>query len=116
MACLSRPYHFKFFKGCLPQILLGPLFNTLSHILILKLSVTFSMILLFRRRCLRKHDNLLKTIIIEVQKFCIVGIKGLKRSRLSTVALKKTKSMKPQQTNIINITLKLSLIASLDLQ
>ena len=22
--CLSRPYHFKFFKGCLPQILLGP--------------------------------------------------------------------------------------------
>ena len=22
--CLGRPYHFKFFKGCLPQILLGP--------------------------------------------------------------------------------------------
>ena len=22
--CLSRPYHFKFFKGCLPQILFGP--------------------------------------------------------------------------------------------
>ena len=22
--CLSRPYPFKFFKGCLPQILLGP--------------------------------------------------------------------------------------------
>ena len=30
--CLSRPYPFKFFKGCLPQILLGPLLNTLSHI------------------------------------------------------------------------------------
>ena len=33
--CLSRPYHFKFFKGCPPQILLGPLLNTLntlSHI------------------------------------------------------------------------------------
>ena len=27
----SRPYHFKVFKGCLPQILLGPLLNTLSH-------------------------------------------------------------------------------------
>ena len=27
----SRPYPFKFFKGCLPQILLGPLLNTLSH-------------------------------------------------------------------------------------
>ena len=31
MVCLSRPYLFKFFKGCLPQILLGPLLNTLSH-------------------------------------------------------------------------------------
>ena len=28
----SRPYPFKFFKGCLPQILLGPFLNTLSHI------------------------------------------------------------------------------------
>ena len=25
---LSRPYHLKFFKGCLPQILFGPFFNT----------------------------------------------------------------------------------------
>ena len=29
---LSRPYLFKFFKGCLPQILLGPLLDTSSHI------------------------------------------------------------------------------------
>ena len=28
----SRPYRFKFFKGCLPQIFLGPFLNTLSHI------------------------------------------------------------------------------------
>ena len=28
----SRPYHMKFFKGCLPQILLGPFLNTLTHI------------------------------------------------------------------------------------
>ena len=27
-------YHFKFFKGCLPQILLGPFLNTLSHTLL----------------------------------------------------------------------------------
>ena len=27
---LRRPYPFKFFKGCLPQILLGPFLNTLS--------------------------------------------------------------------------------------
>ena len=31
MVCLSRPYPFKLFKGCLPQILLGPFMNTLSH-------------------------------------------------------------------------------------
>ena len=27
-----RSYQFKFFKGCLPQILLGPILNTLSHL------------------------------------------------------------------------------------
>ena len=32
MVCLGRPYHFKFFKGCLPQILFDPFLNTLSHI------------------------------------------------------------------------------------
>ena len=34
MICLSRPYPFKFFKGYLPQILPGPLLNTLSHMLL----------------------------------------------------------------------------------
>ena len=37
---VSRPYSFKFFKGCLPQILLGPFLNTLSH-LYLSCSKTF---------------------------------------------------------------------------
>ena len=27
-----RPYHFKFFKGCLPQSLFGSFLNTLSHL------------------------------------------------------------------------------------
>ena len=31
MVCLGRRYHFKFFKGFLPQILLGPFLNTLSQ-------------------------------------------------------------------------------------
>ena len=31
MDVLSRPYPFKFFKGCLPQILLGSLLNSLFH-------------------------------------------------------------------------------------
>ena len=30
MACLSRPYLFKFFKGCLPKILFGPFLNLCS--------------------------------------------------------------------------------------
>ena len=29
---LYRPYHFKFFKGCLPHILLVPFLNTLTQI------------------------------------------------------------------------------------
>ena len=28
----KRPYHFKFFKGCLPQVLFGPFLNTLPHL------------------------------------------------------------------------------------
>ena len=34
MVSLGRPYLFKFFKGCLPQILLGLFLNTLTHLLI----------------------------------------------------------------------------------
>ena len=34
MVCLGRPHQFKFFKGCFPQILLGPFFNTLSQLFI----------------------------------------------------------------------------------
>ena len=30
IVCLNKPYHLEFFKGCLPQILPGPLLNTLS--------------------------------------------------------------------------------------
>ena len=33
-SALGRPYPFKFFKVCLPQILLGPFLNTLSHMII----------------------------------------------------------------------------------
>ena len=36
MVCLSRPFPFKFFKGCLPQNLLSPLLSTLSHIQLLQ--------------------------------------------------------------------------------
>ena len=32
---LRKPYSFKFFKSCLPQILFGLFLNTLSHIIML---------------------------------------------------------------------------------
>ena len=32
MVSLGRPYHFEFFKSCLPQILLGSFLNTLTHL------------------------------------------------------------------------------------
>ena len=57
MVCLSRPYPFKFFKGSLPQILLGLLLNTLSHI-----SVGLDLFgCLSHEFCLQKRDlNLLR--------------------------------------------------------
>ena len=36
-----KPYSFKFFKGCLPQILLGPLLNTLSYVRLLLFSFQY---------------------------------------------------------------------------
>ena len=33
MVCLGRSYHFKFFKVCFSQILLGPFWNTLIHLI-----------------------------------------------------------------------------------
>ena len=41
MACQSRPYHFRFFKGCLPQILFGTLLKTLTHFSILPIFLDF---------------------------------------------------------------------------
>ena len=32
MICLSRLHHFRFFRGCLPQIFLGSLWNILSQL------------------------------------------------------------------------------------
>ena len=34
--CLNRPYPFKFFKSCLPQILFGPFLNTLFQMILHK--------------------------------------------------------------------------------
>ena len=34
MVCLGRLYYFKYFKGCLPQILLGPFLNNLTQMVL----------------------------------------------------------------------------------
>ena len=34
MVCLNESYHFKLFKGCLPQILFGTFLATLSRIIL----------------------------------------------------------------------------------
>ena len=39
MVCLGRPHHFKFFKDCLPQIVLGPFLNILTHIFFARYSI-----------------------------------------------------------------------------
>ena len=42
MVYLGRPYHFKFFNGCLPQNLIGPFVSSLTHILLLIYTAGFS--------------------------------------------------------------------------
>ena len=37
--CLGRPYHFKFLKDCLQQILLGPFSNTLTQVTVLGICI-----------------------------------------------------------------------------
>ena len=39
MVCLGRQYHFKFFKGCLAQILFGPFLNNLTHMIVKRVSI-----------------------------------------------------------------------------
>ena len=67
---LSRPYCFKSFKGCLPQILLGSFLNTLSHMIlrILELVTAEAVVFItlnvsrhFCHRCLSIQDFVIIT-------------------------------------------------------
>ena len=42
MVCQGRTYHFKFFKGCLPQISVCLLLNTLSQIRLWVTEIVFN--------------------------------------------------------------------------
>ena len=48
ITCLARPYHFKFFKGCLPQILLR---HSLSHIMFMSFDLVNLWLLLSSSYC-----------------------------------------------------------------
>ena len=41
--CLGRPYHLKFFKGCLLQLCLGSFLNILAHIIVLNIINIFGL-------------------------------------------------------------------------
>ena len=61
MICLSRPYPFKFFKGYFPQLLFGPLLNTLNHFIITKeFEEEIS--------CLGENNEKYKTFLVPIKK------------------------------------------------
>ena len=63
----SKPYPFKFFKSCLPQILLGPFSNTLSQMSRAIIDVNFALF-----SFLRIYSDLLKKSLMENFIFCAV--------------------------------------------
>ena len=74
--CLNRPYHFKFLKGCLPQILLGQILNTLSQSHFIKRVVHRKIISINSgtfAAVLNLHLDLEPIICCKVVKFHIAG-------------------------------------------
>ena len=64
MTCLNRPYHLKFFKGCLPQMLLGPLLNIFSQLNPYeKYNVTFT----HSHLSFKTNSNLLKIEVLKIE-------------------------------------------------
>ena len=58
MVCLrlGRPYPLKLFKGCVPQILLAPFLNTLTHSLVLKNNAFLSEVFRITVLILQKNE------------------------------------------------------------
>ena len=73
IVCLGRPYHFKFFKDCLPQSLLDPFLDTLSQVsfeqtLSLSIFTTGGVILISNSMNLKQEETkfnarLIKTVL-----------------------------------------------------
>ena len=69
--CLGRPYKFKFFKGCLPQILLGPFLmqNAKKLLIFYNLNYTKKWVKVFKNRPSKikfVEDSLLKIWIYTI--------------------------------------------------
>ena len=64
--CFNRSYHFNFFKGCLPQILLGPFINTLSHLFIWAFAFW---VIVLRNVCTSKDTFLMMMIQYKLKVF-----------------------------------------------
>ena len=62
MISISRPYPFKLFKGYLPQILLGPLLNTLPEMLLNVMYESPNIILIFFSHNLKFRYSFLNQI------------------------------------------------------
>ena len=56
-----RPYHFKLFKGYLPQILLGSFLNNLTHIMIMiylvKILLQISLVRIYTSSFFQHYDG-----------------------------------------------------------
>ena len=74
---LSRPYHFNFFKDCLPQILLGPFLTTLTHIMLMR-KVSLISFATFFLQCKR----IIQTMSIKLKKEKIAS--ALQSEKLGT--------------------------------
>ena len=62
--CFSRSYHFKFFKGCLPQNLLSQLFNTFSHVILAGKVNSLFIVSSENKKAFRALSELLRLLIL----------------------------------------------------
>ena len=72
VSALSRPYPFKLFKGFLSHILLGPFFNTLSHILIMFSNICNMLTMfsnMFSNICKHANTAIAITLVLETFAF-----------------------------------------------
>ena len=104
---LKNLNHFKFFKGCLRHILLGPFLNTLSHVVYEKLSklqLWAGLMVNFRNM---SNTNILSIYVKKIvtqnwrRTLTLIGfIENNKRSRITRVSMLFTIALELRQMNL----------------